>query len=178
MGSSYDPIRWLRYGGTVFLVVSYFTGSAVTHATSDTILAVEQSAGELPTLTEVQVESPERRYRALLTPGESVQNPVAFDLADDHVEWSVAIWNEGDGHCCPTAGAIRGTFELFEDRQFDDATKRWTSTWRMTAADAQREALARPAPPTRPATIRQGCPAPVVAGFLLPDAAGRLPGDP
>ena len=179
MGSSYDPVRSFRYGGTVFLVVSYFTGSAVTHATSDTILAVEQYAGMAPTLTEVQVESPERRYRAMLEHGESVQNPVAIELADERLEWSVAIWNVGDGHCCPTAGAIRGTFELCEDRQFDDATKRWTSTWRMTVADAHREAAVRPVPPTHPATIRHGCPpSPVVAGVLLPDAAGRLPGDP
>jgi hypothetical protein len=177
MGSSYDPVRWFRYDHKVFLVVSYFTGSAVTHATSDTILVVEQYAGELPTITEVPVESPERRYRALLGSDESVQNPVVLDLADDRLEWSVAIWNEGDGHCCPTAGAIRGTFALCEDRQFDDATKRWTSTWRMIVADAHRDASLRAVPPAHPATICQGCAA-VVAGGLLPDAAGRLPGDP
>ena len=178
MGSSYDPVRSFRYGGTAFLLVSYFTGSAVTHATFDTILAVEQVAGEPPTLAEVSVESPERQYRALLGAGESVQDPVALELADDRLDWSVAIWNAGDGHCCPTAGAIRGSFELCVDRQFDTTTRRSTSIWRMTVADARRAPLARPASPGRPARIRQGCPAPVVSGAVLPDATGRLPGDP
>src|SRR5262249_26700512 len=116
-GSSYDPVRSFRYGGTVFLIVSYFGGSAVSHDTTDTILAVDQYAGEPPTLTEVQVESPRDWYRARLRPGESGWNDPAISLTDDRLEWSFAIWNAGDPHVGPSGGQGHGTFSLCVDRQ-------------------------------------------------------------
>src|SRR5262249_36512212 len=45
MGSSYDPVRSFRYGGTGFFFVSYFGGSAVGPDTPHTILPGGADAG-------------------------------------------------------------------------------------------------------------------------------------
>jgi hypothetical protein len=184
MGSSYDPVRSFRYGGTVFLIVSYFSGSAVSHDTFDTILALEQYAGVPPTLTEVEVESPRDWYRARLRPGESVWNAPALLLADDRLEWSFAIWNADDPHIGPSGGEVHGTFAVCVDRQHDAATGHSTSTWHMFVADSGRgEPGERPSSRiASPGQIRDGCasirPAAVLPAAALPDASGRLPGDP
>src|SRR5262249_61828787 len=97
-----DPVGSSRDGGTVFPTVSYFGASADSHDTTDTILAVDQHAGEPPTVTQVQVESPRDWYRARLRPDESVWNAPVISLADDRLEWRFAIWNAGDPHIGPS----------------------------------------------------------------------------
>jgi hypothetical protein len=173
---SYAPVAPFRYGGQLFLLVS-FVASGTAHAHDDTVLVVEEYAGGLPTLARVQIESPVDRFRVRLAPDESVQDGVGRVLADERLEWTFGIWKSGDPHCCPTAGQMHGTFAVCRDQRHDDSTDRWISTWRMFADEGKREPIGGSTTRTTGRVLDSCLAGGVRAQGVLPDSSGRLPHD-
>ena len=174
---SYAPVASFRYGGQLFVVVSFvFSGTA--HASDDTVFAVEAYEGTLPTLTKVQIQSPIEWFRPKLGAEESVQNGFAPAFSNERLEWRFAIWNRDDPHCCPTATQVRGAFDVCMEKHHDETTDRWTSTWRMFVRDGKREPVGAATSAAFGRILETCLSNEVTAAGLLPDASGGLPHDP
>lgn len=48
------------------------------------------------------------------------------------------IANDDDPHCCPTAGKVTGTYEIFGKKEFDPVTKQYSSTFKMVVKQYSR----------------------------------------
>jgi hypothetical protein len=136
VGEYEAPIAF-HYDGDFFVYVSFVqSGSGGAH--EDTLLVVERDAAGQPTLANVSIEEPEKRFRPQLHAGEGIWKDTSITLADEKLEWEFGIWKPEDPICCPTAGRMRGTFAIEKDDGVDCATHRSVETWRMVVRDGKR----------------------------------------
>lgn len=165
---AYEPITRFNYDARSFLLLSFMMRAA-RYAAVYTVRAIEADDGVAPKLTPIEIQSPIEWFRRKLAPDESIQDDFTFTPTTGRLEWSFALYKPGDSHAGPTGGAVRGTFDLCQEQRYDDATRRWSSTWRMLVRDGERAPMTAPAP-TPWGSILPVCPA-VAAGALLPQPA-------
>ena len=172
---SYAPIKAFRYDYRSFLLVEFILRAA-RYAPDDHVFAIDPSEDGTPVLTEVEIQSPIDWFRHNLRPDESLMDDYFLTVAADRLEWSFMLYKPGDCHASPTGGGVHGTFDLCEEKHHDDATNRWTSTWRMVVREGERTPPGAPSRPssTLPGHVLPVCPRTIV-GVRLPDASGAQP---
>jgi hypothetical protein len=94
------------------------------------------------TLAPVQIQTADEWYKDKLKTGETIMNGSGFTESDNKLEFMFPIWNSGDGHCCPTAGLVRGTYKITKsDPRLDPQKKILISAFVMSVATATREPI-------------------------------------
>jgi hypothetical protein len=81
---------------------------------------------------EIEIESAADTYgekvdaeETVLTGGSSV------NCTGGKLKFEFFIANDGDSHCCPTAGKVTGNYKILGEKQFDSITKQYSSTFKM-----------------------------------------------
>lgn len=78
-------------------------------------------------------------YEGLVNKGEFILTGGAGILfAAGKLRFKFFIANEGDAHCCPTAGKISGTYKMVGAKQFDPGSKQYSCTYRLLAETYKR----------------------------------------
>lgn len=62
-------------------------------------------------------------------------------LSNGRLRFEFFIANEGDPHCCPTAGKISGTYTMVGAKQFHPGSKKYSSTYRLVADTYRRDPI-------------------------------------
>lgn len=62
-------------------------------------------------------------------------------FADGKLRFEFFIANEGDPHCCPTAGKISGTYKMVGSKQFHPRSKKYSCTYRLVADTYRRDPI-------------------------------------
>ena len=135
----FGKAKSFRFNDDVFVEIPQeFSGTS--GLVKQTIFAVPP----FNTLAPVQIQPADEWYKDKLKTDETIMNGSSFTASDNRLEFMFYIWNSGDGHCCPTAGLVRGTYKITKsDPIFDPQTKTLVSKYVMSVATATRE----PVPP-------------------------------
>jgi hypothetical protein len=81
-----------------------------------------------------------RAYENQVNEGESILTGgpgILFSRGSLRFEFFIA--NEGDFHCCPTAGKISGTYKIVGEESFDPETKEYSCTFKLVPGRYKRE---------------------------------------
>lgn len=77
-----------------------------------------------------------------------MQNGSIMVASHDRIEFTFYIWNQGDGHCCPTAGIVRGTYRITKsDGSYDERRQIRVDRYVMSVASAAREPVPKRSAP-------------------------------
>jgi HEAT repeat protein len=140
MGTEGPGLSWFlkpnsfHYNSDLFIQISEeFSGTS--GFVKQTIFAVQPDN----TLVPVQIQDADDWYKDKLKPGETIMNGWSLSATDPKLEFMFYIWNKDDGHCCPTAGIVNGTFKIAKSTIFDSLKKEWFNKYIMSVATANRE---------------------------------------
>jgi hypothetical protein len=102
---------------------------------TDTIFWIAPDA----TMHEIEFQSAAEAYErqagaeeTVLTGGNGV------NCTGGKLKFEFYIANNGDPHCCPTAGKVTGNYEIVGKRKFDPITSLYSSTFKMVAKQYSR----------------------------------------
>ena len=114
--SYFEPLKFFEYQPNrdtavyqFFLLteIEYGTGSYKNEAFY--VVTPDGEVRDLPFRANENLRKPK------LGEGESVKKSGRYFLCPDNLLYVYYIWNKGDGNCCPTAGRVSTTLEIFRD---------------------------------------------------------------
>jgi HEAT repeat protein len=60
------------------------------------------------------------------------------EFSDNRLKFGFTIWKNHDGHCCPTAGEVTGSYKVVKEMHYDAQKKDWVANWKMVVDTAKR----------------------------------------
>lgn len=134
--SYFDQVTSFRYKGNQFLHVPLiYTGTG--HIRKDRIYCVLPSSA----LQEITFQPAPEAFSKHLKKGEGVWKGENDFFSDERLAFEFYIWKEGDGNCCPSAGRVTGTYQIFGEVRWDPKTNKQVADFKMLMNTYERTAV-------------------------------------
>ena len=127
------PVLFSYHGENFVLVSTTPAGSG--GFVSDTVFWIAPDA----TMHEIDFEDAAGAYEKNVDAQEMVlAGGSGVNCTGGRLTFEFYIANDGDPHCCPTAGKVTGNYEIVGKPKFNPLTKHFSSTFRMVATQYSR----------------------------------------
>jgi len=127
------PALFLHHGENFVHVSTTPAGSG--GFVTDTIFWIAPDA----TMHEIDFENAAEAYEHKVDAEEIVlAGGRGVNCTGGKLKFEFYIANDGDPHCCPTAGKVTGNYKIVGNTKFDPITKQYSSTFKMVATQYSR----------------------------------------